>query len=135
MDTDTLSLLQRSNAILLRNLGQRPANEIALSSVTIWEQTLGWHKAILGSSTQRDLADVHANLTARYLPTWRQFAVIPLTEPAILRFEHFMSLRLNVGKNDLRIAAIALENSLTVVTRNLRDFRRVPHLVVEDWSV
>ena len=45
------------------------------------------------------------------------------------------SMRLNVGAMDLRISAIALENGLTVATRNLRDFGRVPGLACVDWSV
>lgn len=34
---------------------------------------------------------------------------------------------------DLRIAAIALTQQLTLVTRNVRHFTRVPGLVVENW--
>jgi predicted nucleic acid-binding protein len=31
-------------------------------------------------------------------------------------------------------AAIALEHRATVATRNLRDFGRVPGLVIQDWT-
>lgn len=40
-----------------------------------------------------------------------------------------------IGGNDLLIAAIALTHDLTLVTHNGGEFKRVPGLRVEDWSM
>jgi tRNA(fMet)-specific endonuclease VapC len=39
-----------------------------------------------------------------------------------------------IGPHDLLIAAQALRLGATVITHNVREFRRVPHLKVEDWQ-
>jgi tRNA(fMet)-specific endonuclease VapC len=76
------------------------------------------------------------NTVASSTKTPRRYEPLrPQTEPAIARIAHLKSLRLNVRVMDLRIAAVALENLAVVVTRNRRDFERVPGLRVEDWSV
>jgi tRNA(fMet)-specific endonuclease VapC len=52
---------------------------------------------------------------------------------------HFDRLRANkklkkIGREDLLIACLALAPQATLVTRNLKDFRLVPGLVVENWA-
>ena len=64
-----------------------------------------------------------------------RFPIYPVTEQALDRFDRLVNLKLNVGKMDLKIAAIALETGSTVVTNNVRDFNRVPGLLWENWSV
>ena len=39
-----------------------------------------------------------------------------------------------MGVADMQIAAIAIANSLTVVTHDLRGFLRLPELPIEDWT-
>ena len=39
-----------------------------------------------------------------------------------------------IGPYDLQIAAIALVLGLTLVTHNVREFSRVPGLLIEDWQ-
>lgn len=39
-----------------------------------------------------------------------------------------------IGPHDLQIAAIALLHQQIVVTNNVREFSRIPSLVVEDWQ-
>jgi tRNA(fMet)-specific endonuclease VapC len=48
-------------------------------------------------------------------------------------FQQLHTIR--IGTLDRKIGAIALANQLVVVTRNRRDFARIPALMLEDWSI
>jgi tRNA(fMet)-specific endonuclease VapC len=49
-------------------------------------------------------------------------------------FDDLMTRRFRVATMDLRIAAIALANNSVLLTRNVRDFGKVPGLTTEDWT-
>jgi tRNA(fMet)-specific endonuclease VapC len=55
-------------------------------------------------------------------------------EPAIDRFQELRNQKVKIGRMDLRIAATVLEHRSVLVTRNVRDFKQVPRLQIEDWS-
>jgi len=60
--------------------------------------------------------------------------VLDFTQAAFDQFSALRQQRIQVGSQDLRIAAITLANAATLVMRNTRDFAQVPGLVIEDWS-
>jgi tRNA(fMet)-specific endonuclease VapC len=64
-----------------------------------------------------------------------KFAVVPIDEAAAARFDQLRVQRnlRKIGRADLLIACIALANDATLVTRNLKHFRQVPNLKVENW--
>ncbi|WP_308189044.1 type II toxin-antitoxin system VapC family toxin [Nostoc mirabile] len=43
--------------------------------------------------------------------------------------------RIRIGTQDLRITAITLSVNGTLVTRNRKDFEKVPNLRLEDWTI
>ncbi|MCE7983096.1 MAG: type II toxin-antitoxin system VapC family toxin [Caldilinea sp. CFX5] len=60
--------------------------------------------------------------------------VLPFDEAAAAVFQQLTAAKLRIGTQDLLIASIALANEMSLLTRNLRDFQRVPGLILEDWS-
>lgn len=133
LDTDILTLLQERHPVVLARIAGEHPDESAITILTVEEQMSGWYRQLRRAKSPAALAKAYAFLTS----TVRSLAKLPIVsfgESAILRAKTLSSQRLNVRKTDLSIAAIALELGATVVTRNVRDFRRVPGLTVEDWS-
>jgi tRNA(fMet)-specific endonuclease VapC len=129
LDTDILSLYQRNHVQVLAALTDHASDPVAVSTITLEEQFSGWSGLARSAKTHQQQEQA-ARLLAAIVASWNRFALVPITEPALRRFEQLVRMKLNVRYNDLRIAAIALEMGATVVTRNGRDFGRVPGLAM-----
>jgi tRNA(fMet)-specific endonuclease VapC len=134
LDTDTLTLFQHGHAIVTNRCAARPAGEVAITAISVEEQLDGRISSIRRARRPDDLALAYQRLIDS-LQSLTRLPVLPFSPLAIARFQHLAAMKLNVGRMDLRIAATALEVGATVVTRNRRDFGRIPGLQVEDWSI
>lgn len=135
LDTDHLSVfLETRNAAHTRLLARIDAvpEEVALPIITIEEQLRAWLAQI------RRTNDVHRQIVPylrlahvfRFTQKWR---VVDWNERAADHFEGLRSIRIRIGTQDLKIAAIALANDAVLLSANLRDFEQVPGLRVENW--
>jgi tRNA(fMet)-specific endonuclease VapC len=133
LDTDILSLYQRDHPTVSARVHAREAGELVITVISVEEQLTGWYKQLREAKSPPELALAYQSMTDT-VTFLARLPVLSFTLPAIHRYQALQALKLNVGKMDLRIAAIALERGAMVVTRNTRDFGRVPGLVIEDWA-
>lgn len=99
---------------------------MAVSSITLAELA---HGAEMSSDPARNLRVVE--------DFFSRLAVLSYGDKAAW---HYGSIRaglektgMTIGVNDLHIAAHARSEGLALVTNNLREFERVPGLVLENW--
>jgi len=129
LDTDMLSLYQRNHPQVLTAINNHSTDQLCVSTITLEELIGGW--SALARSAKTPQADEHASmLLAAIVVSWNRFAIAPMTATARTQFDQLVGATLNVKHNDLRIAAIALQLGATIVTRNRRDFARVPGLLI-----
>ncbi len=133
LDTDILSLYWAGDAVVVARVDACPADQLAITIITVEEQLSGWYDLIRQARRPADLAHAYRRLgdATCFLGRWR---ILPYTEAAMERASALHGMKLNVRKMDLRIAAITLEHAATLVTRNLRDFQRIPSLTIENWA-
>jgi tRNA(fMet)-specific endonuclease VapC len=133
LDSDHLSILvdprQSMRAKLISRL-EAAADDACLPVVVVEEQLRGWLAAIHRLRDPHKLVVPYLRLT-KLIDFLREWRIIPWNEPAADIFTRMRRVRVRVGTQDLRIAAIALANDATLLSANLRDFEQVPGLRVE----
>ena len=100
---------------LSARMAQIPISDFGISIVTVHEQFLDSHTYISRTRNAQDL-------------------VKGFDDSASILFDNLQSQKVKVATMDLRIAAIASSRGLVLLTRNHRDFVKVPGLTIEDWT-
>jgi tRNA(fMet)-specific endonuclease VapC len=132
LDTDTVSNFLREQPAVTAAVARREVKELATTVITFDELWTGWATALGKARTTAQIAVAYERQTTT-LNQLRFLQYLTFSIPAIERYAALKKQKLNVKANDMKIAAIALEAGAVVVTHNLRDFNRIPGLVVEDW--
>lgn len=108
--------------------------KIAVTIISFEEQIRGRLARVRAARNPAEEVERYSKLHET-LTYFMQILVLPFDETAATFFRRFQQQRIRIGTQDLRIASIALANNCTVITRNRRDFERVPELTIADWSV
>lgn len=134
LDTDMLTLLFIPNAAVLRRF-QQARESVATTSISRIETLSGRFAFVMKAEigTRLKLASRLLERTEENLKT---LPIVGVDDRAAFEFDHLREdKRLKkIGRADLLIACIALANGATLVTRNLKHFKQVPGLKIENWA-
>jgi len=127
LDTNIcIALIKQKPAGVLKKFNDFQVGDICISSVTLAELRYGVAKSQFQEKNQAALDDF-------ILPL--EIAVFDASAAS-----YYGALRASlerkgtlIGAMDLMIGAHALSQNLTIVTNNVREFNRIPNLVVVDW--
>jgi tRNA(fMet)-specific endonuclease VapC len=134
LDTDHISLLQRGHPAVEQRIRSINLNDIAVTIISVEEQLYGRLNRIRRAKSPETLKPAYQALYET-LEDFKTANVLAFNPTAISLYQELVNKKIRVGTQDLRIAAIALSVNGILVTRNQRDFAKVPNLVLEDWSI
>jgi tRNA(fMet)-specific endonuclease VapC len=127
-DTDTcISYFTNELSPIRRKFEQVPQRQIYVCSVV---------QGQLFYETQKNPNSVEKRALQEII--FNEFVSLPYDGKALMIYEnicaHLARLGTRIGLYNSQIAAIALANDVTLVTRDTCEFSRVPELRIEDWE-
>ncbi|KKD37055.1 MAG: type II toxin-antitoxin system VapC family toxin [Limnoraphis robusta] len=139
LDTDHVTLFQRNHPQIVQKVREIDTSNLFVTIVTLEEQLRG-RLAVISKANQTPerLAIAYQNLRST-LVYFCNVQLLDFDEAAYNCYQNLLQnlgqQKLLVGTQDLKIAAIAIANLAIVVTRNQKDFSKVPNLPLEDWTL
>ncbi len=131
LDTDHLAIAQRQSPpayeYFLQRVSQYDPLAFFVTIISFHKQVMGWNAYLSRAPNTAAVVRGYERL-GRVLANFSMAQVLLFDEAAATVFDDFRARRVRIGVMDLRIAAIAFSRDMTVLTRNVSDFRRVPGL-------
>ena len=134
LDTDHISEIERNTKFevqLIARLDQA-GTPVAITIVSVDEQMRGLLKLVRRARQPDERVRAYGRLQS-YVEDLTAWTIRPWVDSAEHELARLQAARLGVSTMDLRIASITLANNATLLSRNLRDFTKIPGLRVEDW--
>lgn len=134
LDTDTLTHYFAGHPRVMERVDA--AEEAPATTVISRIETLqGRFDSVLKAADAEELVVAQERLGAADRNLLK-IVIVPVNDVAAAEFDRLRQDKKlkKIGRADLLIACIALAHGATLVTRNLRHFRQVPGLIVENWA-
>ncbi len=97
------------------------------------EQCRGWLEKIKQKKSALEQVATYRRLH-KQLQHYCANKILDFDEHAAIEFQRLRTAKVRIKTTDLKIASIALSLNATLLTRNLRDFIKVPGLQFQDWT-
>lgn len=134
LDTNILTALYAGHPLVIQRLQRLDDPQVATTIITKIELLQGRIAFLLKATDGESLLRAQSLLqeTERLISEIQIISFDPAASEQFDRLKTHKSLR-KMGRADLLIASIALSHRATLVTRNLKDFRQIPTLKLENW--
>ncbi|HLO46911.1 MAG TPA: type II toxin-antitoxin system VapC family toxin [Kamptonema sp.] len=134
LDTDRVSLFQQNHPIVSSRIRSVNPEEVAVTVITAEEQFYGRMNQIRRANSADSILSAYARLRAT-LDYFKTVNLLSFDQEAYNCYNELVRQKIRIGTQDLRIAACVISRHGVLVTRNRRDFERIPGLRFEDWTI
>ena len=135
-DTNHISVWQRGEGAeyerLCTRLEDHTGDQIFVWIVSFHEMVNGWNAYSVKKGSSESLMRAYLEFE-NILKDFSAMQLLSFDRKAAEVYDELNHQKLRVGSMDLRIAAIAIANQMTLLTQNTVDFERIPGLSIGDW--
>lgn len=126
LDTNIVIYTMKNRPQQVKRRFKQHKDQMCISSVTLGELIFG---AEHSQQVERNLTDIEAIIA--------RLEVLPFDNKAAYHFGQIRAALYNIGKPigpyDMMIAGQTRASGLILITNNIKEFERVPGLILENW--